>query len=60
MEVVGRYPGAEGNPRLWTELRRDFEEIVEGPEEWRRRDTQSFGNTWVDGQRYQKTRFEEI
>ena len=45
MEVLGRYPGGEGKPRLWTELRRDFEATVEGPEEWRRRDTQSFGNT---------------
>ena len=44
-----RYPGWEGNPRLWTELRRDFEaaSVELGPEEWRRRDTQSFGSTWV-------------
>ena len=51
MDKLGKlsvwYPDMVGKPKLWLELRLDFEaKGDEGPLEWRRRETESLGNTW--------------
>ena len=51
MDKLGKvsvwYPDMVGKPKLWLELRLDFEaKVDEGPLEWRRRETESLGNTW--------------
>ena len=50
MDKLGKvsvwYPDMVGKPKLWLELRLDFEaKVEEGPLEWRRRETESLGNT---------------